>query len=95
MRHRLVIVLSALAVLAGAWPASAQTYSVQKPRRQFITVSYDWLYTQPLHFGEHPVEDLVGQEVSAAQFEDFDYPSATARSSSTCSSSSGGATGPA
>ena len=24
-------------------------------------VSYDWLYTQPLHFAEHPVEDLVGQ----------------------------------
>ena len=73
MRHRLVIVLSALAVLAGAGPASAQTYSVQKPRRQFITVSYDWLYTQPLHFGEHPVADLVGQEVAAAQFEAFDY----------------------
>jgi hypothetical protein len=73
MRHRLVIVLSALAVLAGAWPASSQTYTVQKPRRQFITVSYDWLYTQPLHFGEHPVEDLVGQEVAAAQFEAFDY----------------------
>ena len=73
MRHRLVIVVSALAVLAGAWPASAQTYSVQKPRRQFITVSYDWLYTQPLHFGEHPLEDLVGQDVAAAQFEDFDY----------------------
>ena len=73
MRHRVVLFVSALALLACAWPASAQTYSVQKPRRQFITLSYDWLYTQPLHFIEHPVEDLVGKEVAAAQFETFDY----------------------
>ncbi len=73
MRHRVVLFVSALALLACAWPASAQTYSVQKPRRQFITLSYDWLYTQPLHFIEHPVEDLVGKEVAAAQFENFDY----------------------
>lgn len=73
MRHRLAVFVSALALLAGATSASAQTYSAQKPRRQFITVSYDWLYTQPLHFIEHPVQDLVGKEVAAAQFEAFDY----------------------
>jgi hypothetical protein len=73
MRHRLAVFVSALALLAGAGSASAQTYSAQKPRRQFITVSYDWLYTQPLHFIEHPVQDLVGKEVAAAQFEAFDY----------------------
>jgi hypothetical protein len=73
MRHRFGIFISAIALLAGAWPASAQVYSAQKPRRQFITVSYDWLYTQPLHFIEHPVEDLVGKEVAAAQFAAYDY----------------------
>lgn len=73
MSHRLAILISAAALLAGGSPAAAQTYSVQKPRRHFITVSYDWLYTQPLHFGKYPVEDLVGAEVGAAQFEDFDY----------------------
>ena len=73
MPHRFAIVVSVLALLAGAGPASAQTYSAQKPRRHFITVSYDWLHTQPLHFAEHPVEDLVGAEVSEAQFEVYDY----------------------
>jgi hypothetical protein len=38
-----------------------------------VTVSYDFLYTQPLHFGDHPLEDLVGRDVAAAQFEEFDY----------------------
>jgi len=73
MRHRIVIVVSALALLACAGSASAQAYAAQKPRRQFITLSYDWLYTQPLHFGEHPIQDLVGAEVSPAQFEAYDY----------------------
>jgi hypothetical protein len=73
MPCRLVIILSAAALLAAASPAAAQTYSVSKARRHFITVSYDWLYTQPLHFAKYPLEDLVGTEVAAAQFEDFDY----------------------
>jgi hypothetical protein len=73
MPHRFAVVVSVVALLAGVGPASAQTYTAQKPRRHFITVSYDWLYTQPLHFGEHPVQDLVGAEVSPAQFEAHDY----------------------
>jgi hypothetical protein len=60
-------------VLLSATAVSAQTYTPQKPRRQFISISYDWLYTRPLHFAEHPLQDLVGREVAAAQFEDFDY----------------------
>ena len=32
-------------------------------RRQFITISYNWLYTLPLHFADHPLEDLVGTRV--------------------------------
>jgi hypothetical protein len=75
MSHRVIITVSALAILviAGGGSASAQTYSAQKPRRQFITVSVDRLYTQPLHFTEHPLQDLVGRPVAAAQFEEFDY----------------------
>jgi hypothetical protein len=53
--------------------AGAQPYSEAKPRRQFVTISLDWLNTQPLHFVEHPLQDLVGTEVAAAQFQNYDY----------------------
>jgi hypothetical protein len=53
--------------------AEAQTYSVAKARRHFVTFSYDFLYSQPLHFDDHPLEDLVGQDVAGAQFEQHDY----------------------
>ena len=69
MRSRLLlfIVLVGLGV-----PAAAQEAS-PRPRRQFITVSLDWMNTEPLHFASHPLEDLVGREVAAAQFETYDY----------------------
>jgi hypothetical protein len=55
-------------------PAAAQTYTpTGTARRHFVSVSYDWLYTQPLHFADHPLEDLVGREVAAAQREVYDY----------------------
>jgi hypothetical protein len=53
--------------------AAAQTYAPPQPRRQFISISYDWLYTQPLHFAEHPLEDLLGTEVASAQRQEYDY----------------------
>jgi hypothetical protein len=56
-----------------ATTASAQTYSAPKARRHFVTVSADWLYTLPLHFATHPLEDLVGREVTSTQFEQFEY----------------------
>ncbi|HVL65805.1 MAG TPA: hypothetical protein VM364_00955 [Vicinamibacterales bacterium] len=65
--------LMLLAWLSFAAPAAAQTYTVDKPRRQFITVSLDWLNTEPLHFASHPLEDLVGRDVAAAQGEAYDY----------------------
>jgi hypothetical protein len=43
--------------------ADAQTYSQPKARRQWVTISYDWLYTKPLHFAEHPLEELLGTRV--------------------------------
>jgi hypothetical protein len=69
--HRtLILFVVALAVAA---PLSAQNYSVQKPRRQFITVSYDWMNTEPLHFASHPLEDLVGRPIASAQNETYEY----------------------
>jgi hypothetical protein len=65
--------LFALMLLPLAVPAAAQTYSTEKPRRQFVTISVDWLNTEPLHFASHPLEDLVGREVASSQREAHDY----------------------
>lgn len=63
----------AIALLAVASPATAQNYEPRKARRHFISVSTDWLYTQPLHFAEHPLGDLLGKEVASAQREQYEY----------------------
>jgi hypothetical protein len=63
----------AAAIAFSATPLAAQTYSPEKPRRQFVSVSYDWLYAQPLHFAEHPLGDLLETEVASAQRESFEY----------------------
>jgi hypothetical protein len=67
------LLIATLITLGIISPASAQDYSVQKPRRQFVTVSVDWMETKPLHFASHPLEDLVGREVASAQFQDYEY----------------------
>jgi len=53
--------------------ASGQTQTQQKPRRQFVTFSLDWMTTKPLNFADHPLEDLVGTDVAESQFKDYDY----------------------
>ena len=53
--------------------AEAQTYGSQRARRQWVTVSYAWLYTYPMRFAHMPLEDLVGTEVAASQQPPFDY----------------------
>ncbi|HET9013113.1 MAG TPA: hypothetical protein VFN38_14905, partial [Gemmatimonadaceae bacterium] len=67
------ILVASLAVVLCTSTASAQGYKPKKPRRQFITISTEWLNTQPLHFLEHPLQDLVGRDVAAAQFQNYDY----------------------
>jgi hypothetical protein len=67
----IITTFSLLSVLASI--ASAQTYTAPQPRRQFVTLSYDWLYTNPLHFGDHPIGDLVGSAVASAPGKDYDY----------------------
>ena len=69
MRHVCVTIL----MLVFAAPAGAQTYSAPKPRKQFVTVSVDWMNTEPLHFSDHPLEDLVGRPVASTQNEEFEY----------------------
>ena len=66
-------VVATLLVFGIAVPAAAQTYTVTKPRKQFVTLSLDWMYTHPLHFADHPLEDLVGRPVASTQQEDFEY----------------------
>ena len=73
MLQRCVISSAILVAVGYAAAADAQTYTPQKPRRQFVTVSTDWLNTQPLHFLEHPLEDLVGRAVASAQFQNYEY----------------------
>jgi hypothetical protein len=60
MVHRSRIVCTAALVICCAAGALAQDVGTSHPRRQFVTVSYDWLYTWPLHFGKFPLEDIVG-----------------------------------
>lgn len=73
MLHRRALIASIVVALFSTTAAFAQTYPVRKPRRHFVTISTDWLNTQPLHFLEHPLQDLVGRDVAAAQFEDYEY----------------------
>jgi hypothetical protein len=63
----------ALILVCAAATASAQPDTRATPRRHFVTVSYDSLYTQPLHFANHPLGDLLGVEVAAVHFEQYDY----------------------
>jgi hypothetical protein len=60
-------------LLCSASLASAQTYSPDRARRHFVTVSVDFPYTQPLHFADHPLSDLLGTDVASAQGETYEY----------------------
>src|SRR6188472_3579843 len=68
-----VVAAALLVTMLWSGTADAQTDVPRKPRRQFVTVSADWLNTQPLHFLEHPLEDLVGRAVATAQFQAYEY----------------------
>ena len=68
--HSLAAALTLVA--AAAVPAAAQDHAA-RPRPQFVTISLDWLNTEPLHFASYPLEALVGREVAAAQGETYEY----------------------
>lgn len=72
--HSFMRLLFASFVCLGlAAPAAAQNSAPDRPRRQFITVSVDWMHTEALHFASHPLEDLLGREVASAQGEAYEY----------------------
>lgn len=71
VRRRICFLAAVL--LASASPAVAQGYTAPSARRSFVTVSYDWHYTQPLHFADHPLGDLLGTDVASAQNGAFEY----------------------
>jgi hypothetical protein len=75
MSYRVSVGLLAIAVIlaASVVPASSQTQETRKPRRQFVSVSYESFVTQPLHFERFPLEALVGGPVAASQFQAYDY----------------------
>jgi hypothetical protein len=73
IKQRLVLTTAILLVVLCPGIAFSQPYTEARPRRQFLSISLDWLNTQPLHFAEHPLEDLTGTAVAAAQFEAYDY----------------------
>ena len=82
MPNRILLLMAALAAelllpveLAAQVPAlqqAAQPYTPPQARRQFVTVTYDWLYIWPLHLDNFPIEDLVGMEVDEAD-PPYDY----------------------
>jgi hypothetical protein len=63
-----------MAAAAALWSqaAAAQSYTPPQAHRQFVSISYNWLYTWPLHFADHPLADLVGAEVGRAE-PPYDY----------------------
>jgi hypothetical protein len=72
VKRSTLFVCSFAVLLALAGDARAQDTAQPRPRRQFITVSYDWLYTWPLHFDAHPLEDILGVEIDSAD-PPYDY----------------------
>jgi hypothetical protein len=67
------LLLASIVCFGLAVPVAAQNYVPEKPRRQFITVSVDWMHTEPLHFASHPLEDLLGRDVASAQGQAYEY----------------------
>jgi hypothetical protein len=65
--------LVVLSLCAAATPLSAQMPEPGRARRHFVTVSVDSLYTQPLHFADHPLSDLLGRAVASTQRQDYEY----------------------
>jgi hypothetical protein len=62
-----------LVTALAASEAQAQTYNPPKARRHFISITFDKQFVQPYGFGNHPLEDLLGQPVDEVHLESFQY----------------------
>lgn len=71
----LIQTVSAVCLVAAlaASEAQAQTYNPPKARRHFISITFDKQFIQPYGFGNHPLEDLLGQPVDEVHLETFQY----------------------
>jgi len=65
--------LCLVASLAAPQAGAQGSYQPAKPRRHFITLSYERQYIQPFSFRSHPLEDLLGQTVDEVHLENFQY----------------------
>ena len=72
VRRRIPFLL-ALTLCVSALPLSAQTYQPSKPRLHWVSLSLDSIYTEPLHFADHPLSDLLGKEVASTQGQEYEY----------------------
>jgi hypothetical protein len=62
-----------VAALAAPQATQPQAYNAPKARRHFISVSLETQFVQPYSFGNHPLEDLLGQPVDEVHLESFQY----------------------
>ena len=62
-----------VATLAAPDAAPRQTYREPKARKHFISLSYETQFVQPFGFAKHPLEELLGQQVSEVHLETFQY----------------------
>ncbi len=69
----LIQTASALCFVAALSAAQAPAYQGAKPRRHFISLTYERQYVQPFNFRKHPLEDLFGQPIDEVHLENFQY----------------------
>jgi hypothetical protein len=63
----------AAALAASETPAQPQTYQASKARRHFVSITFDKQFIQPYGFGNHPLQELLGQPVDEVHLETFQY----------------------
>jgi hypothetical protein len=61
------------ALAASETQAQAQTYQAPKARRHFVSITFDKQFIQPYGFGNHPLQELLGQPVDEVHLERFQY----------------------
>jgi hypothetical protein len=61
------------ALAASETHAQAQTYQAPKARRHFVSITFDKQFIQPYGFGNHPLQQLLGQRVDEVHLETFQY----------------------
>ena len=59
-------------IAAPAAPQAAR-YAEKKPRRHFISITFDKQYVQPSAFEEHPLGDLLGKRIDDVHLQPYQY----------------------